>query len=202
MRNFAPADVPADAIPVRESRDVFFAGRLTVEKGAVILARAFARIARKHPSSRLVLAGEGPGRASIAAAGIPEDQLIMPGLVPPDSVRSMMSRARLVAAPSTSSEGSPLVVIEAALLGRPLVTSDYPGLRELVDEAGCGIVVPAGDEGALSSALDELLSDPDRASALGEAGRRTALATRTPEVAVATLRAVYAEAVERKRRPG
>jgi len=86
------------------------------------------------------------------------------------------------------------------LLGRPLVVSDYPGLRELVDEAGCGIVVPAGDVSALASALDALLSDADRAASLGEAGRRTALATRTPEAAVARLRTVYAEAIEGKKR--
>jgi glycosyltransferase involved in cell wall biosynthesis len=73
---------------------------------------------------------------------------------------------------------TPLKPVEAMAVGRPVVVSDLPALREIVTEPGTGLAVPAGDVSALAAALDGLARDPDTRGQYGEAGRRFA-ATRT-----------------------
>ena len=59
----------------------------------------------------------------------------------------------------------------ALALGRPLVVTDVGGFRETVEAAGCGVVVPPRDPGAIAEALATLLADPGECRRLGEAAR-------------------------------
>jgi glycosyltransferase involved in cell wall biosynthesis len=190
--NLAPPG-PEPATTPSACDDVLFAGRLAAAKGCAELISAFARVAGRHPASRLVFAGDGAERASLEslAARLIAGRVTFLGVVPEDEIRSLMERARLLAMPSLGGDVSPNVVIEAAFAGRPIVITALPGIREFVDEAGCGLTVPPGDIAALADALDVLLSDPARADAMGDAGRRTALATRTPEVAARRTIEIY-----------
>ena len=63
-------------------------------------------------------------------------------------------------------------ILEAMALGRPVVATDVGGTREAVIDGETGFVVAAGDERAVTRALLDLAADPDRARAMGEAGRR------------------------------
>jgi glycosyltransferase involved in cell wall biosynthesis len=65
----------------------------------------------------------------------------------------------------------PNVVLESLARARPVIASSVGGIPEVLDGGG-GILVPAGDADALAEAMVELWSDPARAAALGEAGRR------------------------------
>jgi glycosyltransferase involved in cell wall biosynthesis len=186
---------PSSALgPVEASRDVVFAGRLVPEKGVRVLAGAFEIVAGRFPDARLVVVGEGPDRAVLERLGarVGPEQVVLHGRLGDAGVLAAMSRALAVVVPSTGPEGSPTVAIEAALAGRPLVVSDDPGLRELVDQGECGIVVPAGSAEALADALSQLLADPARAARLGSAGRQLALRRHSVEAGVARLRAIYA----------
>lgn len=190
--NFAPPG-PEPATKPSAGVDVLFAGRLAAAKGCTNLVEAFARVTGRHPASRLVFSGDGVERSmleTLAARLIP-GRVTFLGTVPEDEVRSVMERVRLLALPSLGGDVSPNVVIEAAFAGRPIVITAVPGIHEFVDEAACGITVPPGDIAALANALDLLLSDPARADAMGDAGRRTALVTRTPEVAARRTIEVY-----------
>jgi glycosyltransferase involved in cell wall biosynthesis len=95
-----------------------------------------------------------------------------------------------------------MAVIEAALAGRPVVVSDVPGAAEVAEEAGSGILVPAGDVAALSRALAGLLADGPRADRLGALGREHALRRHTPEAVAARMRTVYGEALALQRTGG
>jgi N-acetylglucosaminyl-diphospho-decaprenol L-rhamnosyltransferase len=68
-----------------------------------------------------------------------------------------------------------LVVLEALAAGRPAIVPDAGGPREIVDES-CGSLYPAGDVAAAAQAVHDVLSDPQRAAAMGSAGRRRARA--------------------------
>jgi glycosyltransferase involved in cell wall biosynthesis len=67
-----------------------------------------------------------------------------------------------------------MVVIEAMAAGVPVVVSETAGAARIVEEAGAGIVVPAGSSDALARALAELTADRERAGRLGERGRAAA----------------------------
>jgi starch synthase len=82
-------------------------------------------------------------------------------------------------------------------LGRPVVATPVGFVPELVTDGATGRVVPVGDAGALAAALADLLTAPDRAAALGAAGRRRLLAWQDRPGAVAAVVAVY-ERVRRR----
>ncbi|HKU59002.1 MAG TPA: glycosyltransferase [Gaiellaceae bacterium] len=69
-------------------------------------------------------------------------------------------------------EGLPLVLLEAMAQAKPVVATDVGGTAELVAHNETGLLVAPRDPAALAAAIDELLADPDRARAMGEAGRR------------------------------
>jgi glycosyltransferase involved in cell wall biosynthesis len=107
-----------------------------------------------------------------------------------------MDAARVVAVPSLKQEGAPIVAIEAALAGRPVVASDDPGLRELLQTNSFGRVVPRGDVGALADELAAALTDPDRCDLMGRQARDVALKTWTLEVGIPRTREIYRRAQE------
>jgi glycosyltransferase involved in cell wall biosynthesis len=193
--HFAEAG-PEPTSPPSAHAAVAFVGRLHAQKGVDVLARAFEALARRHPGARLLVAGDGPARGlleELAAAHPGRVDLLGP--LGADGVRRTMESARVVAVPSVFRETSGLVVLEAALAGRPVVTSDDPALRELVDEARCGLVVPRGDAAALEGALARLIDDPALADRLGAAGRAHAAATRDVSRGLARTREVYGRAL-------
>ena len=90
-------------------------------------------------------------------------------------------------------EGAPLSLIEAAACGRPIVTADVPGCREIVRDGDNGLVVPVRDAEALADAIERLVRDGDMRRRMGARGRERALAEWSQAyVAEATL-AVYDE---------
>ena len=76
---------------------------------------------------------------------------------------------------ASSFEGLPNSILEAMAAGVPVVASDIPGNRDLVVPGETGYLVPVGDRAALATRANELLDNPERARAMGEAGRRRAL---------------------------
>jgi glycosyltransferase involved in cell wall biosynthesis len=195
VRHFAyPGPEPSSAPSANE--DVVYAGGLTPEKGILELVEAFAAISATFPESRLIVAGEGPLRARLgrlAESRVP-GRIRFLGLLDESAVRHLMGTSRVVVAPSLAREAAGLTVLEAALAGRPVVTSDDPAIRELVDEADCGIVTPRGDVEALAVALAAILADPALSDRLGGAGRRVASTTRSTDVGIAATRSVYVAA--------
>lgn len=180
--------------PVSSCRDVLFAGRLSEDKGLAVLLRAFAALRAEHPDVRLLVAGDGPGRASLeAAAGTRVDFL---GRISPVQVSEVMGRVRVVAVPSLPSlrrEGSSLTTVEAARHGRPVVCSDDPAVAEVARHMG-GDVVPAGDPDALARRLGHWLNDASDAERVGASGATAAAAVFDPHVVADLADALYTQA--------
>jgi glycosyltransferase involved in cell wall biosynthesis len=150
-------DVPAEVGEPDEPPHVFFAGRLSVEKGVLELVEA----ARGLP---LVVAGDGPLRPQVPGAL---------GFVPHNELLRLYGRAAVVACPSRR-EGYGVVCAEAMAHGRAVVVTPVGGMRDLVEDGVNGLVVPVGDVPALRAALDRLLGDADLRARLGSAARETA----------------------------
>jgi glycosyltransferase involved in cell wall biosynthesis len=187
-----PAPSPPDPTPVETCHDVVFAGRLAPEKGVFQLLTAWGQIADRFPDSHLVMAGDGPARAALEERARRMDRVTFTGVVLPATVSELMASARTVVAPSVRSETAGLVVAEAALCGRPVIVSDEPALRELVDDSNGGIVVTMGSVPELAGAIASLLANPTQAAEMGRAGRTVAITRHNPQDVVRQISALYA----------
>jgi glycosyltransferase involved in cell wall biosynthesis len=161
-----------------EPAEVLYAGRLSAEKGVLELLDA-------SEGLNLVVAGDGPLRDRIPFAR---------GFVPHDELQQLYARAAVIACPSRR-EGFGVACLEAMAHGRPVVATRVGGLLDLVVDGETGIVVPPRDPGALRSALERLLADPDLRRRLGSAGRERARTHFSWERVTDATLAAYAEAV-------
>ncbi len=107
-----------------------------------------------------------------------------------DDMAATLGQAHVVAMPSYR-EGLPRVLIEAAACGRPIVSADVPGCREIVREGENGLLVPARDARALAGAIRRLIDDASLRRRLGERGRAIAEAEFSVEHLVAAHMALY-----------
>jgi len=137
---------------------VLVLGRVEPYKRTELLVDAVATL----PGARLIVAGTGTGvaavRARIAARGIAGRADLL-GFVPEDEKVRLLQTAHVVASASEK-EGWGLTILEAAACGAPAVVRDVPGLRDAVRDGESGLVVPAGDPGALAQGLGRVLADP------------------------------------------
>jgi starch synthase len=162
-----------------------FVGRITRQKGLAHLLRA----ARDVPG-QLVLCAGAPDTAEIAAetdALVAELQAARPGVVlisamlPKAEVVQLLSHATVFACPSVY-EPLGIVNLEAMACGTAVVASDVGGIPEVVVDGETGLLVhydeddPRGFESRLAAGLTSLLGDPERAAAMGRAGRERAVA--------------------------
>jgi glycosyltransferase involved in cell wall biosynthesis len=178
--------------------DLLYAGRLSEEKGLDTLIEAFASVVATGTKGCLRLAGTGPAEASLRAlaARLAPDDVVFEGLVPEPRVRELMRASRAVCAVSQLTEGAPLLAIEALLVGRPVVATDLPAFRDLLERADgpLGLIVPAGDRSALAAALERVLTDDAFVHEVGRRGYDVAARDHTPERAVENLHGVYERA--------
>jgi glycosyltransferase involved in cell wall biosynthesis len=155
----------------KDGRWIMGVGRLIRQKGFDRLIRAVAALNR--PDVRLVLVGEGPDRDALAAqardAGV---TLLMPGFV--RQPMHWLGAADLFVL-SSRWEGFGHVIVEAMAAGAPVIAFDCPhGPRDIVTNRVDGLLLPDGDEEALTRAMAELLDDRDLADRLGTAATRNA----------------------------
>jgi glycosyltransferase involved in cell wall biosynthesis len=161
------AGVPPDA-PL-----ILAIGRLTAQKDHPTLLRAFARIHQERPEAVLAILGIGPleheTRHLVSELGL-DTSVILPGRL---EVRDWLARANVFAHTSRW-EGFGIVLLEAMLAGLPIVATRVSAIPEVVDDNTTGLLLEAGDHAGIADALLELLADPARATAMGEAGRERA----------------------------
>ncbi len=90
-----------------------------------------------------------------------------------DDMQEIFPKAHIVCLPSYR-EGMPLSLAEAAACARPVVTTDAPGCREIVQDGVNGFLVPVRDAAALAEALRKLIEDPGLRREMGRRGRERA----------------------------
>lgn len=168
LEYYHPTDEPEGKVVV------LLPARMLWDKGVGEFVDA-ARILRKQGiEARFVLAGDSdPGNPS----SIDRQQLdawVEEGVVEwwghCEDMPSTFARSHAVCLPSYR-EGLPKVLAEAAACGRPVVTTDVPGCREVVVDGDNGLLVPARDAVSLASALRKLVTDRSLRTRMGLRGR-------------------------------
>ncbi len=174
-------------------------GRLDRWKGQDVFLRAMALVMEAVPQARGVLIGDpvpydkGYQDALLAL----RDELGLGNSVGfhpfQQDVPSTMSALDLVVLASTSPEPFGRVLIEAMAAGKPVVATDAGATREIVEHGIEGLLVPAGDAQALATAIVSILTDRDRAEAMGRKGRERVQGQFAMGQYVSGVQAVYRE---------
>lgn len=164
-------DVGATAIP--DVRRFVCVGRLTEQKGPLLLIEAVRRLVDEGLTPELVLIGDGPLRRPIEELierlGL-QEYVRLAGLQGSEAVRDEIIGARALVLPSFA-EGLPRVLMEALALGRPVISTYVAGIPELVVPGVGGWLVPAGSVEALVEAMHNALLTPvAELERLGRAG--------------------------------
>jgi glycosyltransferase involved in cell wall biosynthesis len=146
---------------------------LRPEKGHEVLVRAMGLVAREIPDLVVQLVGGGPMRdallGQIETLGLAN---VVRLLGDREDVPEVLDGTDIFVLPSRT-EAFPNGVMEAMAMRLPVVASDVGGIPELIDHGRNGVLVPAGDERALASAVIGLFRDPARANQLASSARAT-----------------------------
>jgi glycosyltransferase involved in cell wall biosynthesis len=166
--------VPEPAGPVR----ILLASRMLRTKGIPEFVAAARLLKAKWPDVQFLLAGSpddgNPASLTREELGALNEEGYVSWLGHQRNVAALLASVHVVALPSYYKEGVPKVLIEAAACGRPVVTTDTPGCRDIVRDGLNGFLVPPRDSRALTDALDRLVSDGNLRVAMGERGRALA----------------------------
>lgn len=159
---------------------VLCVSRLVRRKGQDMLIRGMERVRETSPDAVLLIVGEGPDRRRLEriAGTAPDGSVVFAGPVAAEDLPAFHAAADVFAMPCRSRlggleiEGFGIVYLEAAASGRASVAGDSGGAAEAVEDGVTGLVVDGRRVGPAAGAVAELLADPARAAAMGEAGRR------------------------------
>lgn len=165
-------------------------GRLSKEKGQILLVQAAQKLAQAGVVFDLVLAGDGSMRDEIerliAHFGL-ADRIAITGWLDAAGIERELAMARALVVPSLS-EGLPIVIMEAMASRRPVVAPYLAGIPELVRDGRTGWLFPSGDVESLASAMRSCLEASKMdLSGMGEAARRDVFATHDIHVEVRKL---------------
>lgn len=172
-------------------------GRLSEQKGQLLLIEALGLAVREAPQLHLTLVGDGELRAPIEAAvarlGL-QAHVTLAGWLDEAGVRAALGAAHALVLPSFA-EGLPMVVMEAMAAARPVLGTAIAGMPELVVPGETGWLVPAGDVEALSAGMVALArTPPETLARLGQAGRDRVLQRHDVAVEAARLAGLFASA--------
>lgn len=161
-------------------RTIFYAGRIADVKGIWPLLKAFSQVVKKFPDVRLIMAGAP--HVSIPTKAIKQfidehniaDKVELLGYIQKDKIKEYYKACSVYVVPSYY-ETFCISAIEAMMYGKPVVAFSGTAPEEIVDDGKTGLLVPPGDDRALTDALLKILTDDELARSLGEAGREKVL---------------------------
>jgi phosphatidyl-myo-inositol dimannoside synthase len=153
--------------------------RLVARKGQDVLIRAMPEIRRDVPEASLLIVGDGADRDRLErlATDTPDGSVAFAGQVSEGDLPRYYRAGNVFAMPCRSRlgglevEGWGNVFIEAAACARPVVVGDSGGARESLVPGETGLLVNGSDVAEVAHAVGSLLADPERADAMGRAGR-------------------------------
>jgi len=177
IQRFVPEEFPP--IKTDEPFIFLFVGRLLKAKGVEDLIAAAPLVREKHPNATIVLLGKRDDRDPTSAdpklldRGIGEKLVEYGGIV--DDVKPWLAKAHCVVLPSYYREGIPRSLLEAAAMGKPLITADSVGTREPVINGENGFLCESRNPKDLAEKMIAMIElPPEKLREMGTASRRLA----------------------------
>ena len=154
----------------REQPLLCFVGALTEQKRPDRYIEVVAALRSSGREFRAILIGDGPLRSRLER---PASEAAVELLGARSDVAVLLGGADLMVFPSRpAGEGMPGVLIEAGMSGLPVVATDVPGVRTVIEDGTTGLVVGVDDEAGMVEAVTRLLDDTPRRRSMGESARR------------------------------
>jgi phosphatidyl-myo-inositol alpha-mannosyltransferase len=194
-----------DLAPFEPWRDggrvnILFVGRLDPRKGVHHLLAAMPRVVeRTGGRARLLIVGNSYLRAQLEAR-VPaalRDHIRFLGHVPSADLPRWFATGDIFVSPASGNESFGIVLLEAMAAGRPVVATDIPGYRSVIQPGENAEAFPPGDVASLARVLVRLIEDPARRAELARRGRARALEFAWPRV-TDRIEAVYRATLERR----
>jgi glycogen(starch) synthase len=170
MPDLEPADLQF------EEPHLVCVGRLAHEKGFDIAIAAFSQVLKRFPDTHLTIAGDGPLRRELEELASEQGlngHVHFPGAMPHGEIPALLNTATLVVIPSRQ-DSFPVVAVEAAQIGRPIIATRVGGLPKAIVDGETGLLVDAEDVQGFSAAITRLLGERAEARRMGQAARERA----------------------------
>lgn len=159
---------------------ILYVGRLVEMKAIIDAIQAFNIIHKKHPETRLIVAGDGPLRKKAQALA---HQLNLNSVIDflghriPSDIYNLMHESKIFFLPSKvaangNKEGTPCAILEAQAIGLPVVSTYHAGIPEIVLNGETALLSQEGDVENLAKSLDTLLSDETLWNSFSEKARK------------------------------
>jgi glycosyltransferase involved in cell wall biosynthesis len=199
---FLSPPVPRDDVRTRYSLPesavvVCKVARLFELKGHDDVIEVARRLCPTRPNLRFLFVGDGLLREAltqrIADLGL-SDRFTFTGLVPPDKVPELIHAADLVVHTSLR-EGLARVLPQGLICGKPVISYDIDGAREVCVTGETGVLVPPRDLDQLTRAVSDLVDDPALRARLGATGRARFTDQFRHETMTRRLREIYAQVI-------
>jgi glycosyltransferase involved in cell wall biosynthesis len=185
-------------IASRRPRKVAIVANLRPEKGHDVLIDAAVQVLARIPDARFEVVGGGPQlNTLLARCEARQVRHAFTFVGHQEDVAARLTAADIFALPSRS-EAFPNAVLEAMAASLPVVASGVGGIRELIDDGRTGLLVAAGDSGALAERLLRLMTEPGLAARLGDAARIAAQTRYSFDRMVAAFDALYTAELTRR----
>lgn len=160
---FTPSDVRHERVMIS------MAGRFVASKDQLTLLRAFARVYKKYPLIRLVLAGDGSTFTQVQEEARKEgvgEVVEFAGMLDENGVADLLKRTDIYVH-STLSETMSTSIMQAMALGLPVISTDIEGVRNMIANGVNGILVPPKEIDMMADAIEKLLVNTELADSLG-----------------------------------
>lgn len=170
LTHFEPCPLPAEGVTF------LFVGRMLRDKGVLEFVEAARRLRERHPSVRWLLLGgvweDNPAAVSREQLEAWNAEGTVEWLGQQEDVRPYLRAATCVVLPSYR-EGVPRVLLEGAALARPVIATDAPGCRDVVEDGVNGFLCEVRSAESLAGAMERLLAlTPEERAEMGRRGRR------------------------------
>lgn len=163
----------------------------TAKKGHPVFLKAGKLLMQRRPDLKMVLVGEGnpqPLKALATSLGI-ADRVVFAGFT--EDIPAALAAIDVAVCASLRGEGLTGAIREAMAMGRPVVSTEVAGNRELVVHEETGLIVPPGEPEALARAIEEILKAPQLATRYGERGRQRVMELCAEDVRLALVERIY-----------
>lgn len=191
----------------RDPGHVLFVGRLVERKGVEFAIRALKVLTERGRDLTFSIVGDGPEREALERLTDALDlrhRVGFVGALPPQEVARWYRRAAVLVFPTVTDwkgeqEGFGMVLVEAMRAGLPIVASRSGGIPDVIRDGDTGVLVAERDVDGLAEAIEGLIGDADRRTALAAAAQRDVQARFAPASIAERFEAVYRRAVARVR---